>query len=149
MQARKLLERVQALERQKQTLQFQQQQFALGLQQAQAAHAMEKQFQEALKIQQQVAPLPPPGVSRPTVKLALRKRYRLHLMTILMCTLLHYQDKHSPRTLSFAMLDNKLYQLVMTYISIPRSRAHTDSLVSLAQPSGDLMTFHASSTREF
>lgn len=93
MQARKLLERLQALERQKQTLQFQQQQFALGLQQAQAAQAMEKQFQEALKIQQQGAPLPPSGVLRPAVKLALRKRYssRLQLMTILKSALLHSQ----------------------------------------------------------
>ena len=77
MQARKILETVQTLERQKQVLQFQQQQFDLNLQQAMAAHAMEKQFQEALKIQKQVAMPPPPpaeATRRPALKLALRKR---------------------------------------------------------------------------
>lgn len=77
MQARKILETVQTLERQKQVLQFQQQQFALNLQQAMAAQAMEKQFQEALKIQQQVAMPAPPSADttrKPALKLALRKR---------------------------------------------------------------------------
>ena len=69
--ARKVLENVQLLERQKQKLQFQLQQFDLSMQQAKATHAMEQEFQKAMKLQEieQVVV----DVRRP-IKLVLRKR---------------------------------------------------------------------------
>ena len=69
IQAMTLLESVQALERQKMQLDFQLQQITLGLQQVEAAHVMQKQFQETLKLQQQQPPK-----AQPKMKLALRKR---------------------------------------------------------------------------
>ena len=74
MQAMKLLETVQALERRKQQLEFQLQQIALSIQQAQAAQAMEEQFKAALKLKQQQSQGAPESKTRQTVKLALRKR---------------------------------------------------------------------------
>ena len=72
LQARQILESVQILERQRQQLEFQGQQVQLSLQQAQDAHAMEKQFQEAMQIQQQGSAVMEGRVH--PMKLALRKR---------------------------------------------------------------------------
>ena len=73
LQARQVLESVQVLERQRQQLEFQGQQVQLNLQQAQDAQAMEKQFQEAMQIQQQGSAVIEGRVH--PMKLALRKRY--------------------------------------------------------------------------
>ncbi len=51
VEARRLLEHLQATERKKQQIQFQLQQLHLGLQQAKAAQAMEQEFKKTLKIE--------------------------------------------------------------------------------------------------
>ena len=69
MEARKLLESAQSLERQKQQLDFQRQQLVLQLQQAKEAHAMEQELQKTMKMQLDQASNSAP------IKMVLRKRY--------------------------------------------------------------------------
>lgn len=71
-EARKVFESVQALERQKQQLQFQLEQQTLSMKQAKAAHDMEREFQRAMKMEQSSD-----GASTRDnpIKLVLRKRY--------------------------------------------------------------------------
>ena len=77
VEARKLLESAQSLERNKQQLQFQHQQLLLKLQQAKEAQAMEQEFQKTMKLQ--VTEQAPNRSSAPntssTIKMVLRKRY--------------------------------------------------------------------------
>ena len=71
--ARKVFESVQALERQKQQLQFQYDQQSLSMQQAKDAHAMEKEFQKAMMIEATSDSI---ATSRDKpIKMVLRKRY--------------------------------------------------------------------------
>ena len=75
VEARKALELVQSLEREKQKLQFQRDQHKLNMEQAKASHDMEKEFQKAMQMQG-IEPTPKSDASQGNkpIKLALRKR---------------------------------------------------------------------------
>ncbi len=78
---KKALESVQSLEREKQLLEFQAEQFKLNTKQAKAAKDMEKEIQKAMQ-KHNLEPSPSEAISRSSkpIKLALRKRFELYYM---------------------------------------------------------------------